>query len=227
MTVLKTIPTRRTPATTTTMKGLVTAMALSEGVLAAGTNTRQVGLYAGDGCGETLGVFHLPEDEEDGGGGVTGLSWSACGRYLYISERRSDVVSVYDIRVTGHRMASFCGRKAQTNQRLGVDVATGLGGEVVAGGTDGMVRIWQGGEGGGECVGAWQAHQDVVASAVVHPFGSVVATCSGSRKTFGLGNGAHDDSSSSSGEEEESSEGLWDNSLKIWEIPSSRGNTEP
>jgi hypothetical protein len=226
MTVLKTIPTRRTPATTTTMKGLVTAMALSEGVLAAGTNTRQVGLYAGDGCGETLGVFHLPEDEEDGGGGVTGLSWSACGRYLYISERRSDVVSVYDIRVTGHRMASFCGRKAQTNQRLGVDVATGLGGEVVAGGIDGMVRIWQGGEGGGECVGAWQAHQDVVASAVVHPFGSVVATCSGSRKTFGLGNGAHDDSSSS-GEEEESSEGLWDNSLKIWEIPSSRGNTEP
>ncbi|KAA8904671.1 hypothetical protein FN846DRAFT_952243 [Sphaerosporella brunnea] len=231
VTVLKTTPARHAPATTTTMKGLVTAMALSDGMLAAGTNTRQVGLYAGDGGGEVIGVFTLPPDHEKVGRGVTGLSWSACGRYLYIAERRSDVVSVYDIRVTGHRVASLCGRAAGTNQRLGVDVATGLDGEVVAGGTDGVVRIWKGGEeGGGESVGAWQAHQDVVSSAVVHPFGSVVATCSGSRKTFGLGNRVSDDSSSSGssgsgGEEEEEDQdnkGLWDNSLKVWEIPSSR-----
>lgn len=228
VTALKTIPTRRSPATTTTMKGLVTALALSEGVLAAGTNTRQVGLYAGDGGGEVVGVFELPEDGD--GAGVMQLEWSKCARYLYIAERMSDVVSVYDIRVSGMRLGSFRGRTAGTNQRLGVDVAGGICGELVGGGLDGVVRIWEanhaeGVEGGGECVGSWKAHEDAVTSAVVHPGGSVMATCSGSRKTFGLGGrGITDDSSSSSGSDDTSDdesvkERAWDNSLKIWEIP--------
>ena len=224
---LKTIPTRRSPATTTTMKGLVTALALgSGGVLAAGTNTRQVGLYAGDGGGEVVGVFHIPEEPtEEAGGGVTQLLWSRCERYLFIAERRSGVVSVYDIRNTGLRVKSLGGRGAQTNQRMGVDIAAALGGEVVGGGMDGMVRIWRGEE-GGEADGGWKAHGDVVTAAAVHPFGEIVATCSGSRKTFGLGGG-----SSGSGSETDSSsvdvDTPWDNSLKIWEIPRAQSISSP
>jgi hypothetical protein len=232
------------------MKGLITALALTPdagatgtGVLAAGTYSRQVGLYSDDGLGDTIGVFALPEEEE--GGGVTQLLWSKDGRYLYIIERRSSKILVYDIRVTGRMVQSFEGRNARTNQRLGVDVAMGLpGGEVVGGGVDGGVRVWEAGHGKegseeegrggkvGEAVGWWKAHNDVVTSAVVHPFGSVMATCSGSRKTFGLG----DDDLSSSGSDSESSSNcsnsssdggvFWDNSLKIWELPTSRKSSD-
>ena len=226
VTVLRTIPTRRSPATTTTMKGLVTALALSDGLLAAGTNTRQVGLYAGDGGGEVVGVFWLPEEDPDAGGGVTQLQWSPCGRYLYIAERRCDLVSVYDIRVTGLRVDSLRGRSAGTNQRVGIDIATGLGGEVVGGSTDGVVRIWEGSDQGGDYVGSWRAHDDVVSSAVVHPFSPVMATCSGSRKTFGLGCRLGD-SSSSEEDEDVPAEGLWDNSLKVWELPTSSQTPGP
>jgi len=226
---LRTIPTRRSPATTTTMKGLVAALALgSARVLAAGTNTRHVGLYAADGTGDVIGVFCVPDDPPDeAGGGVSQLLWSACERYLYIAERRSDVVSVYDIRNTGLRVASLRRRAAATNQRMAVSL---LDGELVGGGMDGVVRIWRGEE-GGEPVGAWKAHDDVVTAAAVHPFGEIVATCSGSRKTFGLdvgrssGSGGGGGSSSDDSDEDTVMDSSipWDNSLKIWEIPKAHG----
>ena len=203
--MLKTIPTRRSAQTTTTMKGIVSAMALSAetGVLAAGTYTRQVGLYDDDGGGDCVGVFEL--GREFAGKGVTGLSWGEEGRYLYISERGADVVQVYDIRGCGERVEVLGGRRAGTNARMGVEV---LGtGEVVAGGMDGMVRVW--GKGGGEAVGWWRAAEDPVNSAVMHPSGVVMATCSGERKTFGL----------PPDEDEEEPTQLWDNALRIWEIP--------
>jgi WD40 repeat protein len=235
--VLKTIPTRKSPMTTETMKGLVTALSLTPGsagtgagVLAAGTYTRQVGLYADDGRGDVIGVFALPEDDErGGGGGVTQLLWSQDGRYLYIAERLSDVVSVYDIRVTGMRVESFTGRNAATNQRIAVDVAYGLGGEVLGGGLDGSVKVWESGHGGvavGSAVGGWQAHDDPVTSAVMHPSGSVMATCSGQRKTFGLRSASPGSGSDSDSDDSEGESVAWDNSLKIWEIPAARNSLE-
>lgn len=211
---LKTIPTRRSAQTGHTMKGIISALAVvpgnseSTGVLAAGTYSRQVGLYSAEGTGETIGVFGLSE-EEGGGAGVTQLLWSQCGRYLYIAERKSEVVAVYDIRVAGEKVESFRGRMAGTNQRLGIDVAYSLNGEVVGGGMDGKVKVWEGGHGKeGEVVGGvkceWVAHDDVVGCAVVHPGGVVLATCSGSRKSGMF-------------EDQEEGEGRkWDNSLKIW-----------
>ena len=227
--------------TTETMKGLVTALSLAPGsagtgagVLAAGTYTRQVGLYADDGRGDVIGVFALPENDEKGGGGggVTQLLWSQDGRYLYIAERLSDVVSVYDIRVTGMRVESFAGRNAATNQRMAVDVAYGLGGEVLGGGLDGSVKIWESGHGKGggaavgSAVGGWQAHDDPVTSAVMHPSGSVMATCSGQRKAFGLRGASSSSSSGSDGDDSEGESVAWDNSLKIWEIPAARNSLE-
>ncbi|KAI5848271.1 WD40-repeat-containing domain protein [Tricharina praecox] len=201
---LRTIPTRRSPATTVTMKGLITALALGGGgggagggVLAAATNTRQVGLYAGDGKGEVVGVFGLPKEPRgEAGGGVTQLEWSKCERYLFIAERRSEVVTVYDIRNTGRRVGSLMGRGAATNQRVGVSVAHALGGEVLGGGMDGMVRVWEGEE-GGEAVGGWRAHEDVVTAAVVHPFDT------------------------------DTDAPPWDNSLKIWEVPRAHTHSSP
>lgn len=217
MVALKTIPTRRSVQTGHTMKGIVSALAVAPGssegtgVLAAGTFSRQVGLYAAEGTGETIGVFGLGEGD---GAGVTQLVWSACGRYLYIAERKSEVVSVYDIRVAGEKVESFRGRGAGTNQRVGIDVAYALRGEVVGGGVDGKVRVWEARHGrDGEEVGQakceWVAHGDVVGSAVVHPGGAVLATCSGSRRSVTL------EDNGGTGEARG-----WDNSLKIWALDS-------
>lgn len=134
------------------MKGIVSAMAsnpLGDGILAAGTFTRHVGLYSSNGAGESLGTFNIAKTEANrdiGGKGVTQLLWSPCGRYLYIAERKSDGVLVYDIRVTGQMLGYLRGRKAFTNQRMKIDlVPSGNDGshEIWAGGTDGFMRVWR------------------------------------------------------------------------------------
>lgn len=132
------------------MSGIISAMAIepSSAILAAGTLSRQVCLIGSNGQGERLGVFSVygnKADSDIGGRGVTQLSWSPCGNYLYISERRSDGIMVYDIRSTGQLLSWATGRKADTNQRLGFDLfnsADGAGCELWAGGTDGKVRVW-------------------------------------------------------------------------------------
>ncbi|KAJ5184137.1 hypothetical protein N7492_001753 [Penicillium capsulatum] len=134
------------------MKGIVSAMAINptgDGVLAAATFTRKVGLYSSNGSGELLGTFSIANTDANqaiGGRGVTQLLWSPCGRYLYIAERQSDGVLVYDIRVTGQMLGWLQGRKAVTNQRMKIDVVSSGGDgahEIWAGGTDGFLRGWK------------------------------------------------------------------------------------
>lgn len=134
------------------MKGIVSALSLNptgDGILAAGTFTRQVGLYSGNGSGELLGTFNVSKTDASrhiGGRGVTQLLWSPCGRYLYVAERKSDGVFVYDIRVTGQLLGWLQGRKANTNQRMKIDVVPsgeGHSHEIWAGGTDGVMRVWR------------------------------------------------------------------------------------
>ena len=174
------------------MKGIVSALGMgSEGILAAGTYSRWVGLYDGFGRGRGAGaaVFSLAgaKDDDvkrDGGRGITQLLWSACGRYLCVVERCSDGIGVWDIRGTGKRLAWLRGRNAMTPQRLSVEV---LGGEVWAGGLDGMVRVWEGiGTREGVMDSGWEfrAHDDAVSSTTLHASGSVMATCSGQRHSF-------------------------------------------
>ena len=174
------------------MKGIISALSLSnDGILAAGTFSRSVGLYDSHGLGSTISVFSLhhapPSKKEEGqigkskGKGITQLLWSSCSRYLCIAERSSDGIGVWDIRGTGQRLAWLEGRKADTQQRLGFDL---MGEEVWAGGTDGMVRVWEGlgmKEGMVEASWGFRAHDDVVSSTGLHPTGSVLATCSGQR----------------------------------------------
>ena len=129
-------------------KGIVSALALnSEGILAAGTFNRWVGLYDDRSSGGATAIFPLPgvvDNDRSGvgwGTGITQVLWSACSRYLCVIERGSDGIGVWDIRGSGQRLAWMKGRKAMTPQRLGAEIVDG---EVWAGGTDAMVRAWQG-----------------------------------------------------------------------------------
>ena len=230
------------------MKGIVSALAVNptgDGILAAGTFTRHVGLYNSNGSGESLGTFSIAKTEADrdiGGRGITQLVWSPCGRYLYIAERKSDGVLVYDVRVTGQMLGHLRGRKALTNQRMKIDVVpSGPDGshEVWAGGTDGFMRVWRSPEfsaGGQDPDGEFKVHDgkylvdiyecsmliyaDAVTSAIFHPMGDVVATCSGQRHY-------HMDDSSDEDEDNVARNARdIDNSLKVWSMPFLRSELE-
>ncbi|KAE8409819.1 WD40-repeat-containing domain protein [Aspergillus pseudonomiae] len=199
------------------MKGIISAMAINpteDGILAAGTFSRQVGLYDSNGTGQSLGTFSIAKTDAShriGGRGITQLLWSPCGRYLYIAERKSDGVMIYDIRVTGQLLGWLEGRKAITNQRMKVDIVStnqGTSHEIWGGGTDGFMRVWRDPThtaGGQEPVSEWKIHNDSVSSTVLHPMGNVVATCAGQRHYS-------DDDGSSSREKP-------DNSVKVWSMP--------
>lgn len=196
------------------MRGIVSALSqqpspenAETGMLAAGTWTRWVGLYDMAGLGGTVATWSIAAAADGeagiGGTGVTQTAWSACGRYLFVVERKSRGVLVYDIRVTGKLVAWLEGREANTNQRLGVDLFPGESGtEIWAGGTDGVVGVWEGvgmSEGGVKRSWEWKAHDgkfvilvldlslilvvDPVSSTAVHSSGTVVATCSGQRSS--------------------------------------------
>lgn len=133
------------------MKGIVSTMSISpsgDGVLAAGTFTRYIGLYASNGSGDTIATFSVEgtvADSRIGGKGITQVLWSPCGRYLFVIERKSSGILVYDIRVTGQLVGWLEGRGGMTNQRLKADIVPGderNATEVWAGGTDGRVRVW-------------------------------------------------------------------------------------
>lgn len=140
--------------------------ALGWGLVAAGTWSRQVGLYdfaAGE-CaavwslrdaadllrGKGDGRHHSPStgDNDDkgdiAGQGVMQTIWSPCGRYLVVCERRARGMLLYDVRVTGRLLGWLRGRDAVGSaQRLQADVfaaSSSLGG----GGTDAGFELWSG-----------------------------------------------------------------------------------
>ncbi|KAK4942690.1 hypothetical protein LTR10_017639 [Elasticomyces elasticus] len=237
ITAVPTGPKRRNStdySATVNMRGIISALSVdpATGVLAAGTYGRQVGLYDAMGAGECVGVFSVQgtaSDAQIGGSGITQVAWSPCGRYLYIAERKSDGVIIYDIRKTGQMLAWLEGRKSQTNQRLGVDLirTDDQGGHAIwAGGLDGFVRRWKDPhicEGPVSAGFEFKAHDgkkphtpmvelsanittDVVSGVVAHHGGGVLATVSGQRHFDpGLGEG-------------QSSGLAIDNSLKIWTL---------
>lgn len=130
-------------------RGIVSALAMNtDGVLAAGTFNRWIGLYDAAARGGDISAFfplegqvHGDDSEVGNGTGVTQVLWSSCSRYLCVVERGSDGIGVWDIRGSGQRLAWLKGRNALTPQRLGAELVDS---EIWAGGTDGIVRAWQG-----------------------------------------------------------------------------------
>lgn len=137
---------------TLSLRGLISALAVDSqyNVLAAGTLSRQIGLYDSAGQGDCIGVFSLAGTDADkavAGNGITQLAWSGCGRYLYVAERKSDGALIYDIRQSGQLLSWICGRSAMTNQRMNLGFsshtnADSHGQDIWAGGRDGRLRRW-------------------------------------------------------------------------------------
>lgn len=161
---LRTIPSRKHTYTTQTMKGIISAMDISpdRGILAAGTFSRSVGLYDQEGSGDVVSIFSLAEEWEGASSslkGVTDVKWSYCGTYLYVSERKDDKITVWDMRKLYGKVATLTGRNAYTVQRLGIDMSPGeRGNEVIlGGGMDGNIKIWDA-HTETSSIGEWEAH---------------------------------------------------------------------
>ncbi|KAL1607715.1 hypothetical protein SLS60_002651 [Paraconiothyrium brasiliense] len=183
-------------------KGDVSALAPSTAnadILAAGTRTRYVGLYDVQSNQE---ITHLAlPGKVNGrrvmndqlriviGEGVTQLKWSPDGTYLYVAERDSDAILIYDVRKFGLALAHCAGRKALTRQKMGFDVwaqrddyNTGASHEIWAGGTDGRVRVWRNPclrEGAVEADEVIDVGVDPVSNALVHPYGHAAVVSRG------------------------------------------------
>jgi hypothetical protein len=150
VTTLPTIPSKRKKLIGggVGFKGIISALSISnDGVLATGTFTRHVGLYDSEGSGGEIASFSIAgtgAESSIGGRGVTQVLWSSDSRYLYIAERGSEGILVYDIRVTGQLVGWLSGRNAHTMQRLHVSLATSQTGEELwAGGLDGRISAWR------------------------------------------------------------------------------------
>ncbi|KAL9102707.1 MAG: hypothetical protein Q9163_002169 [Psora crenata] len=167
------------------MRGIVSAMAMNaEGVLAAGTFTGKLGLYNANSAAPLVTECNLPGDARTG---ITSLHFNPSpfrSNYLLAVSRVCCSMHLFDIRNPSAPLSVLCGRQAKTQQRLSVDFTEN--GEVWAGGTDGVVSVWEGvGLQDGELQAAWgwEAHGDVIGGVGVHPLGArVVASCSGSRR---------------------------------------------
>ena len=194
-------------------KGTISALDISPpstmartGALAAGSRTRYVGLYDSERSGEEITHFVLAggitgsrdstSEENKGlnGTGVSHLKWSTCGTYLYVAERMSDVLLIYDVRKFERALGYCAGRKAITNKKMCFDIwkaqdlySEGVT-EVWAGGTDGCVRVWRDPhlkEGAVEAEEVVKVCNEPVASALVHPYGGLAIVASGGRELYG------------------------------------------
>ena len=221
------------------MKGVVSALGLSppdagsSQLVAAGTRTRWMGLYdlhrsEGAVANWKISQSDLPgSPERCAGQGIVQVLWSPCGRYLVINERHSDGLLVYDIRGSGRLLSVLSGRTAESQQKLNCDVfhagdpyADG-GFEVWAGCQGGSVLVWDKvGLTAGETESSWQwqPHDSPVSATILHPSGSVVATCSGGwvhsatdrdDENHGVAYAAH---------EQQGCRVLDESSLKLWSV---------
>ncbi|OJD38765.1 wd repeat-containing protein [Diplodia corticola] len=158
------------------------------GVLAVGTWGNKIGFYEDFGVGEVMSVDYLSEMRSpDLAGGVQTLRWSPDGNYLYICERMSDLLTILDVRMALRQVSFLTGRHAMSKQRHGFDIMVDdQGHHVIAGGSDGAVRVWHNPTARSEEFTGpdveWQAHDDHIAAVAVNPiWPDFLVTTAGSR----------------------------------------------
>ncbi|KAF3146855.1 hypothetical protein TWF569_006318 [Orbilia oligospora] len=248
-------------------RSIISALSLHQqtNTLAAGTFSRRVLLYSSPyQDGVLTNVINLNSTKTHSrfknfpgsirGNGITNISFTENGNHLVVAERRSNVVFIYDLRYPAEVWSVLVGRNAGTNQKLGVSYCSSYGtgdkrvsGVVVAGGIDGIVRIWNPFEG---CKGEEEeeeylkpkekfvAARDPVTAVAVHPCGEVLATSSGQRKSVNLQDETESEFDSGSEDEKEdeeggekreaeeevggsvklSDDGVWDNGVRVWAL---------
>ena len=163
------------------LKGIVSAMDMnSEGLLAAGTFSKDLAILDPDADSTVVTRLFLPQDES----GITGLKFhpsASSGNYLVAGSRRSKALHVFDIRNPRSVLARLTDRICATSQRVEFDITDE--GEVWAGCTDGKLRMWERlGLEEGDVAPSWERemHHDPIEAVELHPRGApVVATCGG------------------------------------------------
>ncbi|RKP12937.1 WD40-repeat-containing domain protein, partial [Piptocephalis cylindrospora] len=175
-----TTPTRKDPSG---QKGLLSCMSWNpdgSGVYAVGSYNGTVGFYTD----ETPGPVDLLNTGERTKG-LTQVTFSPCGRYLYTTCRRGGTISCWDVRATGACLWQGC-RQGDTNQRLGFSLSPD-GSMLSSGDIQGHVLLWKDflGDGRSESIEegphCFKAHQDAVSDAQIHPYHPLLATSSGQR----------------------------------------------
>jgi len=136
----------------TPLSGTVNALAINQfnGLLAAGSTERQLGFWEAGGSGNKTSAFSVRDDTlpETKGCGITQIEWSHCGQYLFVAERNSDVILVFDVR-QGRRLCWLEGRNAKSMQRMSFQIVQSVDDlhhgriDIWAGGTDGHIRVWK------------------------------------------------------------------------------------
>ncbi|KAL1644673.1 hypothetical protein SLS58_004134 [Diplodia intermedia] len=159
-----------------------------DGLLAVGSWASRIGFYDDFGKGEVLAIDQMSDTRGPGfADGIQTVRWSPDGNYLYVAEPNTDFITILDVRMAGRKVTFLTGRNAWSKQRHGFDlVFDDNGHHVIAGGSDGAVRVWHNptrrSEGNTGPSIEWQAHDDHIAAVAVNPrWADVVATTAGSR----------------------------------------------
>ncbi|XP_043269110.1 telomerase Cajal body protein 1 [Venturia canescens] len=101
------------------------------GLIAFGTYSKSIGLY-------NNGPLCSLQTES----GVTQIEFSPCGTKLYSAVRRSNEFLCWDLRNPGVLLYSMKNRHSNTNQKIMFAISSD-GTQIVSGGTDGFIGIWQ------------------------------------------------------------------------------------
>ncbi|KAK0659839.1 Guanine nucleotide-binding protein negative regulator 1 [Lasiodiplodia hormozganensis] len=172
------------------LSGRISALDYREdGLLAVGTWGNKIGFYESFGVGEVLAVEFMDNMRVFGQGhGIQMLRWSPDGNYLYIGERSTDCITILDVRMSNRKVSYLTGCNNRTRQKHGFDLLVdGNGHRVIAGDSDGVVRVWnnpttRSEEWDMEPDLEWQAHDDTVAAVAVNPvWPNFFVTTAGSR----------------------------------------------
>ncbi|XXG58957.1 hypothetical protein AAC387_Pa04g1132 [Persea americana] len=178
--------------------GIISTIAFSptrNGMLATGSYSQTTAIYAEDNM-ELLYVLHGQM------GGVTHVTFSKDGNYLYTGGRKDPYILCWDIRNTADIVYKLYRSSENTNQRILFDIET-CGRHLGTGGQDGQVHIYD--LQTGQWISSFQAASDTVNGFCFHPSLPMAATSSGHRR-FGVPDNS-DENMSLRGEE---------NCVSIW-----------
>ncbi|XP_038851977.1 telomerase Cajal body protein 1 isoform X2 [Salvelinus namaycush] len=200
--------------------GIISCMAFSpcQSVYACGSYSRTVGLYS---CQDGSQLALLPPRHH---GGITHLTFSPDGHYLYTGGRKDPEILCWDLRDPGKILFSLK-RNVATNQRIYFDLDPS-GRYLLSGDTEGVVSVWDTltapPDGNQELLQPqlhFQAHRDCTNGISVHPFMPLLVSSSGQRQFLSPGDGSDGDSSGSEGDVvmlSPTPEVRQDNALTVW-----------